>query len=276
MQRKEGLFKKISTFSKLCGVEACLILYDDDSSKPMTWPQEHSKVLSMIEKYDLQKNNDHERPPKIFDQEEFFKNKKVMAEAEISKLRKRFLQLKYPTVDPIFKSLDQNQVMEFIAMLDGKIEACNKRIDGMLKGNQDNNGSISNFFNFDQSQLSFMNNIPNLHHDYCFDPNVTPFVINNNGVIIDSTTNNQIGECYDMYWDDLGEVENLISESSELLLDWTDNNPLVHDDPNLENIISHQFQNVSESLQMLPPTVDEFFADEHNNMITNFSHSTCI
>ncbi|MED6174940.1 hypothetical protein PIB30_073657, partial [Stylosanthes scabra] len=93
----------------------------------MTWPQEHLRVLSMIQKYEFQKNN--EKLPNIFDREEFFKNKKVMAEAEISKLRKMVLQLKYPTMDPIYKSLDQNQVLEFIDLLDGKIEACNKRID---------------------------------------------------------------------------------------------------------------------------------------------------
>ncbi|XP_057745687.1 agamous-like MADS-box protein AGL80 [Arachis stenosperma] len=289
MQRKDGIMKKIATFSKLCKVEACLIIYEDNSSQPMIWPQEHSKVQSIIEKYEVQKNN--ETHPIIFDEEEFFKNKKIMIEAEISKLRKKVLKFKYPTMDPIFTTLDGNQLMEFIALVNTKIEACKKRIDMLKESNQDNGSN----FNVDQnqSQLNFMNNIPNhdyaLHHDNLvyqtqnpkFDPNVTYFVANNNGMIMDSisqvnvsldcSTTNQVAVMDSKEKSVIVDSTNQISENGGLI-NWNDFVEVenwidqLQYETDLKDILSHQSQNVSQSSQILPPiTMNGFLADEKNN-----------
>ncbi|XP_029149414.2 uncharacterized protein [Arachis hypogaea] len=282
MQRKDGIMKKIATFSKLCKVEACLIVYGDDSSQPMTWPQEHSKVQSIIEKYEVQKNN--ETHPIIFDEE-------FMIEAEISKLRKKVLKFKYPTMDPIFTTLDGNQLMEFIALVNTKIETCKKRIDMLKESNQDNGSN----FNVDQSQsqLNFVNNIPNhdyaLHHDNLvyqtqnpkFDPNVTYFVANNNGVIMDSTsqvnvslncsTTNQVAVMDSKEKSVIVDSTNQISENGGLI-NWNDFVEVenwidqLQYETDLKDILSHQSQNVSQSSQILPPiTMNGFLADEKNN-----------
>ncbi|XP_061352571.1 agamous-like MADS-box protein AGL82 [Gastrolobium bilobum] len=95
MQRRKGLMKKVSEFSTMCGVEACLIVYDENGdAQPMTWPRDPIKAHSIIEKYERQKNK---KPLKAFDLEDFFKNKKNMVEAEISRVNKDILKTKYPT-----------------------------------------------------------------------------------------------------------------------------------------------------------------------------------
>ncbi|XP_057969391.1 agamous-like MADS-box protein AGL80 [Malania oleifera] len=37
-KRKANLLKKVSELSTLCGVDACLIIYDSDNSQPVVWP----------------------------------------------------------------------------------------------------------------------------------------------------------------------------------------------------------------------------------------------
>ena len=165
MQRMDGLKKKMSKFSVMCGVEACLIVYKGNGdSRPMTWPEDPIEVHSIIEKYEVQKN---EKAPKNFDLEDFFNNRKSMVEAQISRVQKDILKTKYPTWDPIFNGLDEELVMKFITMLDTKIAACKQRID-MLKNNQQSETNFNFVTNMAQSesvvfasnpsQLNFMQN----------------------------------------------------------------------------------------------------------------------
>ncbi|CAJ2647786.1 unnamed protein product [Trifolium pratense] len=37
-RRKEGLLKKVNELSTLCGVEACIIIYPENSAQPDIWP----------------------------------------------------------------------------------------------------------------------------------------------------------------------------------------------------------------------------------------------
>ncbi|XLS97626.1 hypothetical protein HN51_040361 [Arachis hypogaea] len=194
-------------------------------------------------------------------------------------------------MDPIFTTLDRDQLMEFIALMNTRIEACKERIDMLKEGNQDNSSNFN--VNQSQSQSNFINNISN--HDYAldhdnlvyqtqnpnFDPNVTHLVANNNEAILDSTsqvnvpldcsttnqhgvmeskgksaimdsTNQIIEDGNFINWDDLAKVENWINQ--------------LQYETNLEDILSPQSQNVSQSLQILPPTrMDGFLADENNN-----------
>lgn len=133
-QRRKGLMKKVSDFSILCEAKACLIVYDaDGNGEPVTFPEDPAIVHSIIEKYETKKNNKNDKPPpKIFDVEDFFDNRNGMVEAEITKIQKEILNIKYPTNDPSLNSMTMQQKLFMIAKLDAKIEACNVRIN-MLK-----------------------------------------------------------------------------------------------------------------------------------------------
>ena len=256
-QRSKGLETKMYKFCTKCGVEACLIAYEDNGdAPPITWPEDPAKVRSIIEKYEAQKNV---RPPKIFDLEDFFENRKHMVEAEISRVQKEILKIKYPTWDSHFKSLDEEHLMQFIAILDTKIGACIQRID-MLKNNQQteidfNFGqnimaqSESTAFVSNPSQLNFMHNssqiqlVPtpmmSLNHDMgsqsemlhlgpqmpLLDPNLMQLMGNNNGMV-DST--NQLEWPLDCIIQN-GAIENSTNQLGE---------PMVHFDPNLMQMMA--------------------------------------
>ncbi|KAG4395836.1 hypothetical protein AAZX31_19G040800 [Glycine max] len=121
--RREILIKKTSEFSTLCGVEACLIVYDNGNGDvaPVTWPKEPVLVHPILQKYESQKN---ERPPKTFGIEDFLENRKNMVEADISKVHKQISNIKYPTWDPSFTNMEEKQLKAFITQVNAKIMAC--------------------------------------------------------------------------------------------------------------------------------------------------------
>ncbi|XP_061359081.1 agamous-like MADS-box protein AGL82 [Gastrolobium bilobum] len=168
IQRRKGLMKKVSKFSTMCGVEACLIVYDENGdAQPMTWPRDPIKAHSIIDKYERQKN---EKPLKTFDLEDFFKNKKNMVEAEISRVNKDIFKTKYPTCHPSFNNLGEEQLEAFIATLDDKIGACDQRIN-MLKNEHKSEANICFIQNMAQktgasypSQLNYMEIISESQH----------------------------------------------------------------------------------------------------------------
>ena len=120
-QRRNVLIRKIDQFTKMCGVEACLIVYDNDHVGPVTWPKEAVLVHSILQKYESQKN---ERPPKTFGIEDFFENRKNMVEADISKVHKQISNIKYPTWDPSFINMEEKQLRALITQVNAKIMAC--------------------------------------------------------------------------------------------------------------------------------------------------------
>ncbi|RDX89327.1 Agamous-like MADS-box protein AGL82, partial [Mucuna pruriens] len=134
MKRKKALMKKMSEFSTVCGVKACLIMYDGNGdAPPLTWPQDPNEVHSIIERYEGVKN---EKLPKNFDLNNFFENKKNMVEGEISKVQKETLKIKYPTWHPCFNNLGIEELRNFMARLDIKLETCNRQRMKMLRKHQ--------------------------------------------------------------------------------------------------------------------------------------------
>jgi len=141
-QRSNGLAKKVSEFSRKFGVEACLIVYDGyGDGRPLTWPQNSIAVESILEKYKQQKIEG--TTPKEFDVKDYFANKIKKAEAEISKVQKDMVMNMYPTWHPYFKSLEGEQLNTFIGIIDGKIQACNKRISMLKKMQQSDETSFT-------------------------------------------------------------------------------------------------------------------------------------
>ncbi|KAK7411696.1 hypothetical protein VNO78_03133 [Psophocarpus tetragonolobus] len=155
----------MSEFSTACGVNACLIMYDDNGDTPlMTWPQDPNEVHSIITRYEGIK---HEKLPKNFYLNNFLKDRKSMVEIEISKIQKEIIKIQYPTWQLSFNNLSIEELENFMARLDIKLEACNQRIR-MSKHKPQNEAN----FNFMQSivqpesvasnlsQLNFMQEIP--------------------------------------------------------------------------------------------------------------------
>ncbi|XP_061355278.1 agamous-like MADS-box protein AGL82 [Gastrolobium bilobum] len=162
-RRKKGIMKKMAEFSTMCGVDACLIIYDGNGdAQPVTWPENSRKVHSIVEKYELTKN---EKPHKNFDLENFFENKKKTVESEISKVQKDIVKIKYPTWHPSFNGLEEEQLSNFIAMLDTKVEACKKRIN-MLKNKHQSEANMSSMQNMAQSESAASDSSqPNFTHN---------------------------------------------------------------------------------------------------------------
>ncbi|KAK7354458.1 hypothetical protein VNO80_19922 [Phaseolus coccineus] len=125
MKRKKALMKTISEFCSVCGVKACLIIYDGKGdSPPLTWPQDPTEMHSIIQRYESMMS---EKIPKNFDLNNFFEIRKNMVDSEISKVQKDILETKYPTWHPLFNTLGAEELKNFIARLDIKLEACNQR-----------------------------------------------------------------------------------------------------------------------------------------------------
>ncbi|KAJ1440047.1 hypothetical protein SESBI_02281 [Sesbania bispinosa] len=151
MKRKKGLLKKMSEFSSMCGVDACLIIYYGNGHAPtVTWPQDPAELYSIIQKYEHAKI---EKPPKNFDLQDFFQIRKNSVESETSKVRKGILKIEYPTWHPSLHSLGVGELRNFIAVLDAKLEACNLRIN-MLK----------NKHPIEEANFIFMPNISQSQH----------------------------------------------------------------------------------------------------------------
>jgi len=129
LRRKRGLMKKVSEFSKKCGGEHCLIVYDGGNGDvgPVTSPQNPVEVHSMIQKY-YESQLKNWRPHKTYGIEEFIENRKNMIEAEISRVDKQISSIKYPTWDPSIINMEEDQLRTFCAHVDAKIEACGKGI----------------------------------------------------------------------------------------------------------------------------------------------------
>ncbi|CAL0304888.1 unnamed protein product [Lupinus luteus] len=132
MKRRDGLVKKVfESCTSRDIAEACLIVFDDDDANDdpqpmMTWPEDLTKVQSIIRKYESRKNEEEETPT-MFGIQEYFAIKKDLVKADISKVRKEIVKIKYPTWDPRFNSLGDEPLRNFIAVLDSKIEACKQR-----------------------------------------------------------------------------------------------------------------------------------------------------
>ncbi|XP_045810296.1 agamous-like MADS-box protein AGL80 [Trifolium pratense] len=123
-QRKKGLKSKISQITK-SGAKACLVMYDENNEGPMTWPEDLATVNSMLQEYEHQKID---KTPKVFDVNDYFRIKKNMVKAGITKVHKDIISIKYPTWHPHFNKMDENQLRNFMASIDVKIRACNHKI----------------------------------------------------------------------------------------------------------------------------------------------------
>ncbi|KEH44429.1 putative transcription factor MADS-type1 family [Medicago truncatula] len=128
-KRKDGLMKKVNEFSILCDVDVCVVLYAPNFvgrgfAEPETWPKDKRAVERILQKY---YNTTSDRRPKIYDVQEYFKERIRKLEFEITKVRKEKLKMMYPTWNESFNSLGAEQLILFASKLEAKLDACNQK-----------------------------------------------------------------------------------------------------------------------------------------------------
>ncbi|KAK2386013.1 agamous MADS-box protein AGL82 [Trifolium repens] len=162
-KRKKGLLKKAHELSTLCGVDVCIILYAPNFegqgyNEPETWPNKNpEKVQRILQKY---YNTTIDRRPKIYDAQEYFKERMKKVEFDISKVRKQMLRIMYPTWDESFNSLGDEQMRLFASTLDTKLDACNQKMN-MLKGDLKGKTIAHESYKVDKPNTSNLTSTPN-------------------------------------------------------------------------------------------------------------------
>lgn len=85
-KRKNGLLKKVSELSILCGVPACAIIYGEQGTRLDTWPPSPISVRRVISKF--LEMPAMEQSKKMVDQEGFLQDRVARADEQLKKLRK--------------------------------------------------------------------------------------------------------------------------------------------------------------------------------------------
>ncbi|KAJ4836366.1 hypothetical protein Tsubulata_039589 [Turnera subulata] len=134
-KRKKGLMKKAREFNILCNVDACVIILGPKlGNHPVdleTWPADRDEVMRIINRY---RTEGTERK-KTQDLSDIFVNRKKRVSDEIAKVRKAYLEAKFPGWDNRLNSLPAEQLKALDSVVDEKIEAAKNRVL-QLKGSQ--------------------------------------------------------------------------------------------------------------------------------------------
>ncbi|EPS62063.1 hypothetical protein M569_12731, partial [Genlisea aurea] len=140
-KRKSGLIKKLSEFTTLCDVKACMIIYgpkqDGGAAEPEIWPENPEEVRRIIEIYEAKSKDSGN---KTFGLPDFFQERKKKFKDELDKLNKRSMEAKYPTWFDFMNFLTESQLRDFAAALTNKIEYVKSRIEFLR--NDGNNGGL--------------------------------------------------------------------------------------------------------------------------------------
>ncbi|XP_073307180.1 agamous-like MADS-box protein AGL11 [Primulina huaijiensis] len=122
-KRKEGLIRKIKEFTTLCAVEACMIIYgpkqDKVSTDPEFWPENIDEMRRII---DIHKAKNKDSGNKSYGLSDFFHDRRKKIEDELSKLRKKNMEARFPTWIDFMNCLTEAQLREFAANLRAKYE----------------------------------------------------------------------------------------------------------------------------------------------------------
>uniref|UniRef100_A0A6N2MMY6 MADS-box domain-containing protein n=1 Tax=Salix viminalis TaxID=40686 RepID=A0A6N2MMY6_SALVM len=133
-KRKTNLLEKVSDFSILCGVDACVIIFgpnqnDQSAATAETWPSNPDEVKCIINRYKAS-----DQPRKCYQGSDYFAAKKTKIDAEFAKLHRQVLKSKYPIWDDRLNSLSIDQL--------GRCQNISHGIQKRRKRNENNNENM--------------------------------------------------------------------------------------------------------------------------------------
>ncbi|XP_058227943.1 agamous-like MADS-box protein AGL90 [Rhododendron vialii] len=135
-KRKKGLKKKTYELKTLCGVQVCLIIYgpkiDDRQPEPEIWPQDREEIQELIDVY--RKQPIEERKRRTSGVPNFLEDRNRKVEEAIGKLRAKNNEAKYPTWDDRYNEYTEEDLMNFFAILENKIQEVKARVE-FINGN---------------------------------------------------------------------------------------------------------------------------------------------
>lgn len=134
-KRKKGLTKKAREFHILCDVDACVIIFGPKlHNRPVdveTWPTDRSDIRRIINRF-RSKGTERKRTQDLSD---FFVGRKKKVDDEIAKVRKAYLEAKFPVWDNRLNLLSVDQLRVLGGIFDSKLEEAKSRVL-KLRGNQ--------------------------------------------------------------------------------------------------------------------------------------------
>lgn len=152
-KRKEGLVRKMHEFATLCDVDACIIIYGPRNEtggrvEPEIWPQDLDEVKRIVGVY---KSKNKDSGSKSSGLSDFFHDRNRRIEQELTKLRRKNLESKYPTWPDFLNSKTEAELRGLSAALTDKFEHVKTRVD-FLKRNSNRQGYDGNLVDFRSSQ----------------------------------------------------------------------------------------------------------------------------
>ncbi|XP_050233816.1 floral homeotic protein GLOBOSA-like [Mercurialis annua] len=137
-KRKKSLEKKVSEFSILCGVEACLVIFgpklkNQYSNKPdAVWPLNSDEARNIIGKY-----KETDQAKRCYSVSDYFSEKKKKLDAEIFKLHKQVFQAKFPSWNVRLDSSSEDELRLLVTLLENRIEAADQRLNSFQANQND-------------------------------------------------------------------------------------------------------------------------------------------
>ncbi|KZV20157.1 hypothetical protein F511_01014 [Dorcoceras hygrometricum] len=135
-KRKEGLKKKLYQLTTLCGVDACMIIYGPSQEKGAIeadiWPKNSDETRRMIDIY----KGMNKDSIKSYGLSDFFQDRAKRIDDELSKLRKKNIETRYPTWPDSLNRLTAVELREFAANLTAKIEDIRARVKYLKKSKE--------------------------------------------------------------------------------------------------------------------------------------------
>ncbi|KAH6784971.1 hypothetical protein C2S52_009930 [Perilla frutescens var. hirtella] len=126
-KRKEGLIRKLHEFTTLCDVNACMIIYGPNpGTEAEVWPKNPAQVGRIIDIFKNSKNKG--TGIKTYGLRDFFHERERKIEEDVAKLRRRNLEVKFPSRPQLLDVATEPQLREFHALLSSKAHEVKSRI----------------------------------------------------------------------------------------------------------------------------------------------------
>ncbi|CAI0408548.1 unnamed protein product [Linum tenue] len=158
-KRKANLLKKMSEFTILCGVEACLIMFgptrthsdpaaamEEEENELETWPADPQAVRAIIQRY-----RTSDGPKRTYHLSDYFAEKKKRVDLEVANLNKQIYRHKFPASwDSRLDGFSVDQLTVLLGKLDSKLKLADQKLAGFSLAAAANR---SNRLEFDFSQF---------------------------------------------------------------------------------------------------------------------------